>query len=49
LLLALVAGFMTFKPIKPQSSPKTMPAVPQRIEQQPMVEMPIDDIGTSEE
>ena len=49
LLLALVAGFMTFKPIKPQSAPKTMPAVPQPIEQQPMVEMPIDDIGTSEE
>jgi hypothetical protein len=49
LLLALVAGFMTFKPIKPQSAPKTMPAVPQPIEQQPMVEMPVDDIGTSEE
>ena len=49
LLLALVAGFMTFKPIKPQSAPKTMPAVPQPIEQQPMVEMPVDDIGASEE
>jgi len=49
LLLAIVAGFMTFKPVKPQSAPKTMPAVPQPIAQPLVVEAPVDDVGTSEE
>ena len=49
LLLAIVAGFMTFKPVKPQSAPKTMPAVPQPMAQPLVVETPLDDVGTSEE
>ena len=49
LLLAIVAGFMTFKPIKPQTAPKSLPAVPQPMTQQSVVTNPMDDIGTSEE
>ena len=49
LLLAIVAGFMTFKPVKPQSAPKTMPAVPQPVVQPLPVTNPLDDVGTSEE
>ena len=49
LLLAIVAGFMTFKPIKPQTASKSLPAVPQPMVQQSVVTNPMDDIGTSEE
>ena len=49
LLLAIVAGFMTFKPVKPQSAPKIMPAVPQPIVQPLSVATPVDDVGTEEE
>jgi len=50
LLLAIVAGFMTFKPVKPQNVAKSLPATPQPIvQQQPAIHAPIDDVHTSEE